>query len=78
MHIKEPEKAMRIDRSCGWVRNRTLPEVEKCSKDDTDFIKKTNCVCFKNGCNDAEYLGSSKIIMTSFLLIPFVRYYLYQ
>ncbi|CAG9863135.1 unnamed protein product [Phyllotreta striolata] len=70
LHIQEPEKAVRILRSCGWIRNKTLPQQESCRNDNSDFILKTKCQCFKDGCNSSHHWEPSKLLMVLFLILP--------
>ncbi|CAH1116033.1 unnamed protein product [Phaedon cochleariae] len=51
------EDSTRIDRSCGWILDNH-EKMDTCKKGDGDFLKKTVCICSKEGCNTSARSGS--------------------
>ncbi|XP_074030659.1 uncharacterized protein [Leptinotarsa decemlineata] len=46
------EKSYRIVRSCSWMNSENATE-DFCKSTDTDYIKKSFCTCFTDGCNSS-------------------------
>ncbi|XP_072396049.1 uncharacterized protein [Diabrotica undecimpunctata] len=74
VNVKDPKDAARIYRSCGWENSKGITK-DSCRHDDSDFVKKELCMCFKDGCNSGRQIHSSYILTVLLIVLVYFRYY---